>query len=82
MRSLVPHLLTTDQKKQRIYCSRKLLKQFKNCGDRVISNLDLDLSQGMRFGSICLSHRQGQAMGSGEVKKPETSGHSQTTEKC
>ena len=35
----VPHLLTTDQKKQRVDCSRKLLKKFKNCDDRVISNL-------------------------------------------
>lgn len=35
----VPHLLTKDQKKMRVMCSRKLLKDFKKFDTRTISNM-------------------------------------------
>ena len=35
----VPHLLTEEQKKQRLKCARELLKTYKGCNSRVISNL-------------------------------------------
>ena len=35
----IPHLLTEEQKTQRLKCTRKLLKTFKGCNSRVISNL-------------------------------------------
>ena len=35
----VPHLLTEDQKIQRLKCDQKLLKTHKGCNSRVISNL-------------------------------------------
>ena len=35
----VPHLLTEEQKTQRIKCARELLKTYKGCNSRVISNL-------------------------------------------
>ena len=35
----VPHLLTEDQKTQRLKCARELLKTYKGCNSRVISNL-------------------------------------------
>ena len=35
----VPHLLTTEQKKKRVDCSKKFLKQFINCDNRVISDM-------------------------------------------
>ena len=35
----VPHLLTSDQKRLRVTCSKKLLKQFKRLDSRVISNM-------------------------------------------
>ena len=35
----VSHLLTEEQKTQRLKCSRKLLKTYKRCNSRVISNL-------------------------------------------
>lgn len=35
----VPHLLTTDQKKMRVTCSKKLLKQFKLFDSRALSNM-------------------------------------------
>ena len=34
----VPHLLTEEQKIQRLNCARKLLKTYKGCNSRVISN--------------------------------------------
>ena len=36
---LVPHLLTEEQKTQRLKCARELLKTYKGCNSRVISNL-------------------------------------------
>ena len=35
----VPHLLTEKQKTQRLKCTRELLKTYKGCNSRVISNL-------------------------------------------
>ena len=35
----VPHLLTEAQKTQRLKCARELLKTYKGCNSRVISNL-------------------------------------------
>ena len=35
----VPHLLTEEQKTQRHKCARELLKTYKGCNSRVISNL-------------------------------------------
>ena len=36
---VIPHLLTEEQKTQRLKCARELLKTYKNCNSRVISNL-------------------------------------------
>ena len=35
----VPHLLTEEQKTQRLKCARELLKTYKGCNSRVISNM-------------------------------------------
>ena len=35
----VPHLLTEEQKTQRLKCARELLKTYKGCNSRVITNL-------------------------------------------
>ena len=35
----VPHLFTEEQKTQRLKCIRELLKTYKGCNSRVISNL-------------------------------------------
>ena len=35
----VPHLLSEEQKTQRLKCARELLKTYKGCNSRVISNL-------------------------------------------
>ena len=35
----VPHLLTEEQKPQRLKCARELLKTYKSCNSQVISNL-------------------------------------------
>ena len=35
----VPHLLTEEQKTQRLKCARELLETYKGCNSRVISNL-------------------------------------------
>ena len=35
----VPHLLTEEQKTQHLKCARELLKTYKSCNSRVISNL-------------------------------------------
>ena len=34
----VPHLLTEEQKTQRFKCARELLKTYKGCNSRIISN--------------------------------------------
>ena len=38
----VPHLLTEEQTTQRLKCARELLKTYKGCNSRVISNLLTD----------------------------------------
>ena len=38
----VPHLLTEEQKTQCLKCARELLKTYKGCNSRVISNLLTD----------------------------------------
>ena len=38
----VPHLLAEEQKTQRLKCARELLKTYKGCNSRVISNLLTD----------------------------------------
>ena len=38
----VPHLLTEEQKTQRLKCARELLKTYKGCNSPVISNLLTD----------------------------------------
>ena len=35
----VPHLLTEEQKTRRLKCARELLKTYKGCNSRVISDL-------------------------------------------
>ena len=35
----VPHLLTEEQKTQRLKCAREFLNTYKGCNSRVISNL-------------------------------------------
>ena len=35
----VPHLLTEEQKTQRLKCARELLKTYKGCNSQVVSNL-------------------------------------------
>ena len=35
----VPHLLTEEQRTQRLKCAQELLKTYKGCNSRVISNL-------------------------------------------
>ena len=35
----IPHLLTEEQKTHRLKCARELLKTYKGCNSRVISNL-------------------------------------------
>ena len=35
----IPHLLTEEQKAQRLKCARELLKKYKGCNNRIISNL-------------------------------------------
>ena len=35
----IPHLLTEEQKTQRLKCAQELLKTYKGCNSRVISNL-------------------------------------------
>ena len=47
----VPHLLTEEQKTQRLKCTRELLKTYKGCNSRVISNL--------LTGDESLSHKEG-----------------------
>ena len=37
--SWVPHLLIEEQKTQRLKCAQELLKTYKGCNSRVISNL-------------------------------------------
>ena len=50
----VPHLLTEEQKTQRLKYARGLLKTYKGCNSRVISNLVT-----VDEACTCLSHKEG-----------------------
>ena len=56
----VPHLLTEEQKTQHLKCARELLKTYKGCNSRVISNL--------LTGGTCLSHKEGLIISNGSKK--------------
>ena len=58
----VPHLLTEEQKTQRLKCAQKLLKTYKDCYSRVISNLL------MKPGCTCLRHKEGLIISNGSEK--------------
>ena len=58
----VAHLLSEEQKTQRLKCARKLLKTYKGCNSRVISNLLT------KPGSTCLSHKEGLMISNGSEK--------------
>ena len=60
----VPHLLTEEQKTQRLKCARELLKTYKGCSSRVISNL----LTGGKPGCTCLSHKEGLIISNGSEK--------------
>ena len=51
----VPHLLTEEQKTQRLKCARDLLKTYKGCN----SQLFLTCKHVMKPGCTCLSHKEG-----------------------
>ena len=60
----VPHLLTEEQKTQRLNCARELLKTYKGCNSRVISNLLTVLKPGYTY----LSHKEGLIISNGSKK--------------
>ena len=60
----VPHLLVEEQKTQRLKCARELLKTYKGCNSRVISNL----LTGDETGCTCLSHKEGLIISNGSEK--------------
>ena len=64
----VPHLLTEEQKTQRLKCARKLLKTYKGCNSRVISKL----LKVMKPGCTCLSHKEGLIISNGSKKIKKT----------
>ena len=60
----VPHLLTEEQKTKCLKCAWELLKTYKGCNSRVISNL-LTV---MKPGCTCLSHKEGLIISNGSEK--------------
>ena len=60
----VPHLLTEEQKTQRLKCARELLKHTK----AVIVGLFLTCLQVMKPGYTCLSHKEGLIISNGSEK--------------
>ena len=60
----VPHLLTEEQKTQRLKCAREHLKTYKGCNNRVISNL----LTGDEPRCTCLSHKEGLIISNGNEK--------------
>ena len=60
----VPHLLTEEQKTRRLKCARELLKTYKGCNSRVISNL----LTGDETRCTCLSHEEGLIISNGSEK--------------
>ena len=61
----VLHLLTEEQKTQRLKCARELLKTYKGCNSRVISNL-------LTGDETCLSHKEGLIISNGSEKIKKT----------
>ena len=64
----VSHLLTEEQKTQRLKCARELLKTCKGCNSRVI----LNLLTGDESGCTCLSHKEGLIISNGSEKIKKT----------
>ena len=64
----VPHLLTEEQKTQRLKCARKLLKTYKGCNSQVISKL----LKVMKPGCTCLSPKEGLIISNGSKKIKKT----------
>ena len=58
----IPHLLTEEQKAQRLKCAQELLKTYTGCTSRVISNLL------MKPGCTCLSHKERLIISNGSEK--------------
>ena len=67
----VPHLLTEEQKTQRLKCAQELLKTCKGCNSQVISNL-LTGDEMMKPGCTCLSHKEGLIISNGSEKIKNT----------
>ena len=59
----VPHSLTEEQKTQRLKCGRELLKTYKGCNSRVISNL---LTGDETW--VHMSHKEGLIISNGSEK--------------
>ena len=57
-------MLTQKQKTQRLKCARELLKIYKSCNSRAISNL----LQVIKPGRTCLSHKEGLIISNGSEK--------------
>ena len=62
----VPHFLTEEQKTQHHKCACELLKTYKGCNSRVISNLLT--GEVMKLGCTCLSHKEGLIISNGSEK--------------
>ena len=60
----VPHLLTEEQKTRRLKCDQELLKTYKGCNSKVISNL----LTGDETWCTCLSHKEGLIISNGSEK--------------
>ena len=60
----VPHFLTEEQKTQHLKCARELLKTYKVCNSRDISNL----LQVMKPVCTCLNHKEGLIISNGSEK--------------
>ena len=60
----VPHLRTEEQKTQRLKCAWELLKTYKGCNSRVISNL----LTGDETWVHILSHKEGLIISNGNEK--------------
>ena len=73
----VPHLLTEGQKTQRLKCAWELLKTYKGCNSRVISNL----LQVMKPGCTCLSQKEGLIISNRSEKIKETPMYCQNNHK-
>ena len=61
----IPHLLSEEQKTQGLKCARELVKTYKGCNSRVISNL----LTGDETWVHSLSHKEGLIISNGSEKK-------------